>query len=51
MLFISELGPIGSGGGEKRAGTEAWVDANTTNGDGWKHRCQKKELIIRYCNN
>ena len=44
-LFVSEPGPIGSGGDRLRVGTEACDDQSTANGDGWKRRCQKRNLL------
>ena len=43
-LFVFEPGPIGSGGDGLRVGTEACDDQNTSNGDGWNRRCQKRSL-------
>ena len=45
MLFVYEPRPICSCGNRKRAETEVWDDNNTANDEGWKHRCQKKNLF------
>ena len=44
-LFVFEPGPIGSSGDRLRVGTKACDDQNTANGDGWNHRCQKRNLL------
>ena len=44
-LFIFNPEQISPGGDGKKTGAEAWNDPNTTNGDEWKPRYQKMNLL------